>query len=612
MAKRVGNIELGVVLGVGGFGKVYMGHDTVSNKDVAVKIIDKDFIRQHGMEEYIQREIEIMQKIKHDHVIKLLQVVELPRSFCLVMELARNGELFDRILQSKRFGEPEARDLFHQLMSAVCYCHQKGVVHRDLKAENLLLGEGNELKVCDFGLSRYTFQKHVPDGEIVFTSLAGSTDYQAPEVIGTEGYHGVTCDVWSCGVILYFMLTGQLPFAARSEAESERLVLAGKWRRHKALSADAEDLIGKILTVDTKKRYTTDEIIAHDWFQVDLNPDLFPEHRVKPGPSPTAPRGESFYVADTEGAKEATAAEDEAAAMLTGLRSAFRTVNVDRSGHLSRCEVRDVLIELNDGNPVEASEVSNVMECFTLSGDGTVSEDEFIVGWGEFTKRTGGKVTVNRLIDLFHIELEQRLLADLRKAFDRLDMNHNGVLTAENVMAVPELNLGEEEVEQLIGAMDKHHHKTVTFEDFVTACTTADLLRCHSVGTKLQRVGELFDAIDSHSYMAYVNTGFTVAGMRETIQTRILADGPKFNMTFDEGESGNYLHGAYVDDQGRKLEVGCQLLPTVTGYTRVLSYRIGGKTEVFHSWFGIFRKLLQQEIVRCVEDTVIVGEPELM
>jgi len=239
MAKRIGHLELGQVLGVGGFGKVYLAHDLDLKQDYAVKVVDKALVRAHNLQEYVKREVDIMKMVRHKHVITLREVIELPNMYCLVMELAPNGELFDRIIESKRFDEATARRYFQQLMSAVTYCHRKGVVHRDLKAENLLLGENCELKVCDFGLSRFAFLPPAPalpgvqlkkpdsptkDKTIVFTSLAGSTDYQAPEMWLDEGYQGYTCDIWSCGVILFFMLCGYLPFAARTDAETESRV----------------------------------------------------------------------------------------------------------------------------------------------------------------------------------------------------------------------------------------------------------------------------------------------------------------------------------------------------------------------------------------------------
>jgi len=613
MPRYIGQYEVaGQVLGSGGFGRVYLGRDTKANEDVAVKLIDKALIKAHQMESYVQREIAIMKRLQHPHVIQLKSVVELPSSFCLVMELASGGELFDKIVTARRFDERTARCYFQQLISAVAYCHSRGVVHRDLKAENLLLGRNGALKVCDFGLSRYTLRNGQPDSAIKFMSLAGSPDYQAPEMNcpAVDGYSGETCDVWSCGVILFFMLCGYLPFQGRDDEDTAHRIMTAKYnRKDRHLSPDAADLLGKILTVDPKKRIAIPGIIEHAWFAVKLDPALFPEHSGKSAAgSPTQINGSGSH---EKVEKVSVHCGDS---LIASLRKAFHSCNVDHTGHLKREEVRDVLITLNSGSPVADEEVDAVMECFKQDADGTISEDEFVQGWADADKRLGGRLPLARLVNIFHFDLEREMMDDLRRAFDKLDVNHNGVVTAENVSAMPLLNLEPEEAKALIEAMDSHKSGNVTFEDFVRAVMSADLLQTHRIGSKLQRIRELFDAVDRSCFLNYLNTGFTVAGFRESIQTKLLQRGTEepLRTTFDEGDGNTYLHGAHEDEQGRCLEVGVQLLPAAAGYTKVMSYRICGRTEVFHAWFAKFRGFLHSEIVQCVEDTSVRGDSELM
>jgi serine/threonine protein kinase len=607
MPRYIGQFELGQILGSGGFGKVYLGHDTKSKDEVAVKIIDKQLIRANHMEAYVEREIAIMKRLQHPHVIKLKTVVELPSAYCLVMELASNGELFDKILDARRFDERTARNYFQQLVSAVMYCHSKGVVHRDLKAENLLLGEKNSLKVCDFGLSRYTLRNGAPDSAVKFMSLAGSPDYQAPEMNNpnADGYSGETCDVWSCGVILFFMLAGYLPFTGRDDEETASRINHAKYDRScKYLSESASDLISRILTADPDERITFPEIVQHHWFSIDLDPQLFPN--VKPDASPVNGLVAPVNIEEVK--------EHCGDSLVAQLRRAFYSCNVDHTGHLKRSEVRDVLIALNNGNPVADEEIEAVMDCFARDQDGTISEEEFVQGWATADKRLGGRLPLARLVNIFHYDLERDLLADLRRAFDKLDINKSGVVTAETVMKLPELSLNEADAKVLISAMDSHHCGTVTFEDFVRAVMSADILQTHQICSKLQRVRELFECVDRSSFLSYLNIGFTVAGFREQIANKLMDSGktPPCNTSFDPGDTGTYLHGVHEDEAGRRLEVGVQLLPAATGYTKVLAYRIAGKTEVFHRWFGKFRGLLHEEIVQCVEDTSVKGDSELM
>ena len=612
MPRFIGHYEVaGQVLGSGGFGRVYLGRDTKANEDVAVKLIDKALIKAHQMESYVQREIAIMKRLQHPHVISLKSVVELPSSFCLVMELASGGELFDKIVTARRFDERTARCYFQQLISAVAYCHSRGVVHRDLKAENLLLGRNGALKVCDFGLSRYTLKNGQPDAAIKFMSLAGSPDYQAPEMNNpsVDGYSGETCDVWSCGVILFFMLCGYLPFQGRDDEDTAHRIMHAKYnKKDRHLSESAADLILKILTVDPKKRLTIHDIIDHPWFAHKLDPELFPEHSAKSAAS--SPTQQQSASTDQIKQGEVHCADS----IVNSLHKAFHSCNVDHTGHLKRNEVRDVLIALNQGTPVADEEVDGVMECFNQDEDGTISEDEFVQGWANADKRLGGRLPLARLVNIFHYDLEREMMDDLRRAFDKLDVNHNGVVTAENVSSMPLLNLDGDEAKSLIDALDSHKSGNVTFEDFVRGAMNADLLHTHRIGSKLQRIRELFDAVDRSCFLNYLNTGFTVAGFRESIQTKLRehGGGEQLHTTFDEGDGNTYLHGVHSDEQGRNLEVGVQLLPAATGYTKVMSYRICGRTEVFHAWFAKFRGFLHSEIVQCVEDTSVRGDSELM
>ncbi|GMP30635.1 hypothetical protein CsSME_00005210 [Camellia sinensis var. sinensis] len=200
------NYKLGKTLGIGSFGKVKIAEHALTRHKVAIKILNRRKIKNMDMEEKVRREIKILRLFMHPHIIRLYEVIETPTDIYVVMEYVKSGELFDYIVEKGRLQEDEARNFFQQIISGVEYCHRNMVVHRDLKPENLLLDSKCNVKIADFGLSNI-----MRDGHFLKTSC-GSPNYAAPEVISGKLYAGPEVDVWSCGVILYALLCGTLPF----------------------------------------------------------------------------------------------------------------------------------------------------------------------------------------------------------------------------------------------------------------------------------------------------------------------------------------------------------------------------------------------------------------
>ncbi|CUG90126.1 protein kinase, putative [Bodo saltans] len=639
----LGQIELRHVIGQGGFGKVMLGYDKKLKKEVAVKVIDKALVRENNLQSYVEREIEMMRKIKHPHVVKLLSVVDTSKGYHLVMELATGGELFDKIVESKRFDEITARRYFQQLISAVYYCHCHKIVHRDLKAENLLLGPQGDLKVCDFGLSRYTTKGSFNDNPILFTSLAGSTDYQAPEVIREGGYQGSSCDMWSCGVILFFMMCGYLPFADKNDDLTRKRILNCEYNKNARYLPEAvKDLLQHLLDVNPNTRYSAHRTIEHPWFQKDLDWTMFPNFAtaspvaVTPaGGSPTSAGSQVGFDKTTSTANldspevmsPCHAGNTSTSNPRTLLHQAFVSCNVDRTGFLTHDEVRDVLIKLNEtavasaaakGKDIPAQRVTEddvreFMSNFDLDNKGRITEEQFIVGWQKNAGKTA-KYSLSRLCNVFHFEVERELLAELRKAFDVLDGDHSGLVVPQNIAKL-NLGLSEKEITELFQIMDPVHpgKAALSFENFVLFCTKYDLLQKHPLAMRLRRLESLFDATDFQVFRNAISTGFTVAGLRDIILTKISVEARNTLQTsIAIGETEGYLYGTLMEGDRRILEVGIQLLPAAQGYTKVLAYRIGGKTEHFHDWFRNFRKLLREEILICAEDTAVRGDSELM
>jgi serine/threonine protein kinase len=263
MGKKIGKYDLGKTIGSGNFSKVKQAVDTEANTMWAVKIIDKEQLQKERMEEQLKREIAVMKKLSHPNVVQLREVMQTANHIYLVLELVSGGELFDKIVAAKRFDEPKARRYFHQLIMGIQFCHRQGIAHRDLKPENLLLDQHDNLKIMDFGLSN--LQRADGQGTLLQT-VCGTPNYVAPEVLKEKGYNGLVADIWSCGVVLFVMLAGYLPFDDGNMNALFNKIERGEYRMARHFSEQAKDLISKMLTVDPAKRYTLDDIVAHPWF----------------------------------------------------------------------------------------------------------------------------------------------------------------------------------------------------------------------------------------------------------------------------------------------------------------------------------------------------------
>ncbi|KAL9323480.1 hypothetical protein ACSQ67_008337 [Phaseolus vulgaris] len=258
------NYKLGKTLGIGSFGKVKIAEHVLTGHKVAIKILNRHKIRSMEMEEKVRREIKILRLFMHHHIIRLYEVIETSTDIYVVMEYVKSGELFDYIVEKGRLQEDEARHFFQQIISGVEYCHRNMVVHRDLKPENLLLDSKFNIKIADFGLSNI-----MRDGHFLKTSC-GSPNYAAPEVISGKLYAGPEVDVWSCGVILYALLCGTLPFDDENIPNLFKKIKGGIYTLPSHLSPGARELIPRMLVVDPMKRMTIPEIRQHPWFQVRL------------------------------------------------------------------------------------------------------------------------------------------------------------------------------------------------------------------------------------------------------------------------------------------------------------------------------------------------------
>ncbi|RXG69600.1 MAP/microtubule affinity-regulating kinase 3 [Armadillidium vulgare] len=271
--EEIGKYRLMKTIGKGNFAKVKLA-STSHWEEVAIKIIDKTQLNPNSLQKLF-REVRIMKILDHPNIVKLFQVIETEKTLYLVMEYASGGEVFDYLVFHGRMKEKEARAKFRQIVSAVQYCHQKNIIHRDLKAENLLLDSEMVIKIADFGFSN----EFTPGNKL--DTFCGSPPYAAPELFQGKKYDGPEVDVWSLGVILYTLVSGSLPFDGSNLKELRERVLRGKYRIPFYMSTDCENLLKKFLTI-MKDRwmnigYEDDELKPY----IEPEPDINDSRRIE-------------------------------------------------------------------------------------------------------------------------------------------------------------------------------------------------------------------------------------------------------------------------------------------------------------------------------------------
>lgn len=271
--QTIDNYSLGRTVGKGNFAKVKLATHILTGVEVAIKIVDKSCLNESSIAKLL-REVRIMKIMDHPNIVKLYEVIDTESTMYLVMEYAAGGEVFDYLVEHGRMKEKDARLKFRQIVSAVEYCHACGVIHRDLKAENLLLDSDMNIKIADFGFS------NVFDPGDKLDTFCGSPPYAAPELFQGKKYDGPEVDVWSLGVILYTLVSGSLPFDGTSLKELRERVLRGKYRIPFYMSQECEQLLKRFLAVAPSRRSTLRAVMEHEWMNIDNDP-LEPHTNVK-------------------------------------------------------------------------------------------------------------------------------------------------------------------------------------------------------------------------------------------------------------------------------------------------------------------------------------------
>ncbi|XP_015789030.1 maternal embryonic leucine zipper kinase [Tetranychus urticae] len=259
-------------LGEGGFSKVRLATHLLTGQKVAIKCMDKTKLGEDLFR--VKTEINALKTLDHQHIAKLLQVIETDQMIYLILEYCSGGELFDYIVSKNRLSEKESQVIMGCLVHCLAYLHSNGFAHRDLKPENILFDKNHKIKLIDFGLAAQS--KDNPQSLQNLRTCCGSPAYAAPELISGNIYSGPAVDVWSAGVILYALLVGQLPFDDDNMGNLYKKIQAGKFNMPSWLSAEAKSLIQSMIQIDPKKRVTVKELLENPWIK-----DYLPNNSVE-------------------------------------------------------------------------------------------------------------------------------------------------------------------------------------------------------------------------------------------------------------------------------------------------------------------------------------------
>lgn len=230
--------RVGKVLGKGAFGKVSLALHKLSKKLVALKLLNKEILRNETSKEKVMQEVRILKRFRHPNVVKLYETFESEKHIVLVMELCAGGDLLNYVRKRRRLKEEYAKYIFKQIMEGIAHVHQKGVLHRDIKLDNILLDGKGVIKIGDFGVSRI-----ITNINDKMTEQCGTPAYIAPEILRDKGYYGFGCDIWSAGVVLYAMLYGTVPFKANNMNDLHKLIMKGKYTLKDDISEESRDLL---------------------------------------------------------------------------------------------------------------------------------------------------------------------------------------------------------------------------------------------------------------------------------------------------------------------------------------------------------------------------------
>ncbi|KAM3146719.1 Protein kinase domain containing protein [Paramecium bursaria] len=430
-------------LGKGAFGEVRKAVHKLTNQSRAIKIISKEKAGNHEIQK-LKEEVEILRNLDHPNIIKIFEFYQDSRNFYIVTELCTGGELFDKIVEQNNFSERKAAETMKQILSAVNYCHQSKIVHRDLKPENILYESskaGAQLKIVDFGTSK------VFDPNQKMNQKLGTPYYIAPEVL--ERKYDEKCDIWSCGVILYILLSGSPPFSGDDDLQIMEAVKRGQYSfdspEWKEISIEAKNLIRKMLDRDPRKRISAEDALNDDWI--------------------------NLYV------KKPEMDLPQLVSVLNNMRS-FRMEK--------KFQEAAITFMVNYlATSQEKSELIQQFQALDLNNDGKLSREELIIGYSKVLSYSEAEIEVDKLMQSIDqdrngsIDYSEFVLATFNKlklvedkrleqAFKMFDKDGSGTISIDELKIIfgNSKNISDRVWKDLVKEVDQNEDGQISFKEF--------------------------------------------------------------------------------------------------------------------------------------------------
>jgi len=263
----IGAYDVHELLGSGSFGDVKRVVHRESGREYACKIMSLHKIKVNNLGAQVKREISVLRQLDHVNVVKLIEVLKNKKHMFIICELVKDGDLFDKLVDCRHFTETKAREYFRQIIAGVSYCHSLGICHRDFKPENILLTEDGTVKIADFGFSN-AFMSQGVEEELLMKTLCGTVNYLPSELLRHEKYSGTKADVYSLGIVLYFMVAGKLPFDQVNNDDLFAAIMAGNYEVPEHFSVHLQSLVQGMLNTQPADRFSMEQVRSHPWMMV--------------------------------------------------------------------------------------------------------------------------------------------------------------------------------------------------------------------------------------------------------------------------------------------------------------------------------------------------------
>ncbi len=443
-------------LGKGSFGSVYKVRHKTTNEIRAMKIIKNPLnSTDNRLDNKFLREIQVLKELEHPNIIKIFEYYIDDHYHYIVTELVTGGELYDTIVKFQKFNEKKAAYIMRQILSALNYLHSHGIVHRDIKPENILVlkldkdskKKANEdevnIKLIDFGASNYIKSNQI------LTLKVGSPYYIAPEVLNK--CYNEKCDIWSAGVVLYVMLTGNFPFSGINSQQLFENIKSGKYKttgkEYQAISQKAKDLLKKMLELNTLKRYNASQCLKSPFFSI-LNDNNNNDKENIPDLLPSVITN-IYKLNSREKIQQATIGfivhNIRYTEQIEKLKNIFEFLDIDKDGELTYSEIKKAILKIFPDEYMTEEKINYIIDKMDENKDGVISYEEFL------------RVTIDE-----KILLEKN---NLKMAFDKFDLNKDGKLSKEELLNI--LDKGSSEyIDSFLNLIDKNKDGYISFEEF--------------------------------------------------------------------------------------------------------------------------------------------------